>query len=210
MLDGGVLSLSKIGRMRVRLHRPLEGTPKTVTISKEADGWYACISCAEVPVEPLPRTGRETGIDVGLTVFLITADREVVENPRHYRTAEKHLAKAQRRVGRRKQGSKRRRKAMHLLRRKHQHVQRQRRDFHHKAALYLPYGARGPLPSGRGVHGPLSPLPCRVRTPVRAELSVRPLSRGRSARPTVPSGRAGPSGATVASCGERRLRSPRL
>ena len=42
-LDGGVLSLSKIGRIPIRLHRPIEGTPKTVTISREADGWYACI-----------------------------------------------------------------------------------------------------------------------------------------------------------------------
>jgi putative transposase len=89
VLDGGVLTLSKIGRIRLRLHRPLEGTPKTVTISREADGWYACISCAEVPIEPLPPMGQETGIDVGLKVFLITADGEVVENPRHHRTAER-------------------------------------------------------------------------------------------------------------------------
>ena len=87
-LDGGVLSLSKVGRIPVRVHRPLEGTPKTVTISREADGWYACISCAEVPVQPLPATGRETGIDVGLKAFLITADGEAMENPHHYRKAE--------------------------------------------------------------------------------------------------------------------------
>jgi putative transposase len=74
VLDGRMLSLSKIGRISIRLHRPQAGTPKTVTLSKEADGWYACISCAEMPVEPLPHTGEETGIDVGLKVFLITAD----------------------------------------------------------------------------------------------------------------------------------------
>ncbi len=54
--------------------------------------------------------GRETGIDVGLKVFLITADGGSVENPRHYRKAERQLAKAQRRVARRKKGSKRRRR----------------------------------------------------------------------------------------------------
>ncbi|HEX6817156.1 MAG TPA: transposase [Ktedonobacterales bacterium] len=137
VLDGSVLSLSKIGRMRIRLHRPSEGTPKTVTISREADGWYACISCADVSTLSLPPTGRETGIDVGLKVFLIAADGETVENPRHYRRAERRLAKAQRRVSRRKKGSHRRRKAIALLKRKHQHVQRQRRDFHHKTALTL-------------------------------------------------------------------------
>jgi putative transposase len=61
-----------------------------------------------------------------------------VENPRHYRTAERQLAKAQRRVSRRTHGSHRRRKAIGLLQRKHQKVQRQRRDFHHKTALALP------------------------------------------------------------------------
>ena len=136
-LDNGFLVLSKIGRIGVRWSRPLEGTPKTVTISREADGWYACISCTEVPTKPLPPTSQETGIDVGLKVFLITADGEIVENPRHYRKAEKQLATAHRRVSRRQKGSNRRKKAVALLKRKHQKVQRQRRTFQHKTALAL-------------------------------------------------------------------------
>ena len=90
-----------------------------------------------MPTEPLPPTGQETGIDVGLKVFLITADGEIVENPRHLHKAEKQLKKAHRRVSRRKKGSRRRRKAVALLKRKHQHVQRQHLDFHHKTALAL-------------------------------------------------------------------------
>jgi putative transposase len=137
VLDGGVLSLSKIGRILTRLHRPLRGTPKTVTISREADGWYACISCAEVPTEPLPLTSNETGIDVGLKVFLVTADGEYIENPRHHRRAEKGLKKAQHRVSRRKKGSKRWWKAVGQCAKKYQKVKRQRSDFHHKTALSL-------------------------------------------------------------------------
>ncbi len=137
VLDGGVLSLSKIGRIRIRLHRPLEGTPKTVTISREADGWYVCFSCAEVPVQPLPTTGQETGIDLGLEAFATLADGTRIANPRHYRKAEKALKKAQRRVARRKKGSMRREKAVRLLANAHQKVKRQRRDFHHKTALML-------------------------------------------------------------------------
>ena len=136
-LDNGFLLLSKIGRIAVRWSRPLEGTPKTVTISREADGWYACLSCAEVPAHPLPTTGRETGIDLGLKVFLITAEGEAVENPRYFRKAERALVKAQRKVSRCTKGSKRRRKAVGLLRRAHQKVSRQRRDFHFKTALSL-------------------------------------------------------------------------
>ncbi len=135
--ENGFLVLSKIGRVAVRWSRPLAGTPKTVTIAREADGWYAIVSCAEVPAQPLPTTGRETGIDVGLKVFLITAEGQVVENPRHYRRGEKRLQKAQRRVSRRKKGSRRRRKAVQQLQRAHLKVQRQRMDFQHKTALAL-------------------------------------------------------------------------
>ena len=139
-LDNGSLVLSKIGRIAVRWSRPVEGskgTIKTVTISKAADGRYASFSCAEVPIEPVPLTGHETGIDVGLKVFLITADGEVVENPRHYRKSERELKKSNTRVSRRKKGSHRRAKAAHQCGKKHQHVRRQRSDFHHKTALAL-------------------------------------------------------------------------
>jgi putative transposase len=137
VLDGGVLSLSKLGRIAIRLHRPLEGIPKTVTVSQEADGWYACFSCAEVPVQALPETGQETGIDLGLESFATLADSTMVYNPRCYRKAEAYLRRCQRRVARRKKGSHRRRKAVKLLAKAHLKVKRQRQDFHHKAALAL-------------------------------------------------------------------------
>jgi putative transposase len=108
-LDGGLLNLSKIGRIPILLHRPLEGTPKTVTISREADGWYACISCADVPVQLLPATGRETGIDLGIEAFATLSDGTRIFSPGWYRKAERALKTAQRRVARRKRGSNRRR-----------------------------------------------------------------------------------------------------
>jgi putative transposase len=136
-LDNGFLVLSKIGRIGVRWSRLIEGKPKTVTLSHEADGWYVIFSCADVPEQPLPLTGQETGIDVGLKVFLITADGLVMDNPRHHRKAEKRLAKAQRVVNRRQKGSKRRKKAAQTCARQYQTVKRQRADFQHKVARQL-------------------------------------------------------------------------
>jgi putative transposase len=135
--DNGFLVLSKIGRIAVRWSRRLEGTPKTVTISREADGWYASISCADVPVQPLPPTGQETGIDLGIEAFATLSNGARIFSPGWYRTAERALKTAQRRVSRRKKGSNRRRKAVTLLAKAHQKVRRQRQDFHHKAALAL-------------------------------------------------------------------------
>ena len=136
-LDNGCLVLSKIGRISVHWSRPIEGTPKTITVSREADGWYVAISCAEVPAQPLPPTGRATGIDMGLESFATRADGEQIKNPRWYRTAEGYFALCQRRVARRKKGSKRRAKAVKLVAKAHQHIANQRRDFHHKEARKL-------------------------------------------------------------------------
>jgi putative transposase len=136
-LVNGFLVLSKIGRLAVRWSRPLEGVPKTVTLSREADGWYACFSCAEVPVQSLPPTGQETGIDLGIEAFATLSNGARIFNPGWYRKAERALKTAQRRVSRRKRGSNRRRKAVKLLAKAHQKVRRQRTDFHHKTALAL-------------------------------------------------------------------------
>jgi putative transposase len=65
-LDNGFLVLSKVGRIAVRWSRPLKGTPKTVTINREADGWYVCFACVDVPTQSLPATGQEIGIDLGI------------------------------------------------------------------------------------------------------------------------------------------------
>src|SRR5215831_1356079 len=129
-LDNGSLILSKIGRISVRWSRPLQGTPKTVTISREADGWYVAISCAEVPVQPLPPTGQETGIDLGIEAFATLSDGQRILTPGCSRRAERYLATCQRRIARRKRGSQRRRKAVNLLARAHQAVRRRRADFH--------------------------------------------------------------------------------
>jgi putative transposase len=135
--DSGYLILSKIGRIALRWSRPLEGRPKTVTISKEVDGWYVCFLCADVPARPLPPTGQETGVDLGIEAFATLSDAMRIFNSGWYRKAERALKMAQRRDSRRRKGSYRRRKAVITLAKAHQQVRRQRRDLHHKTALAL-------------------------------------------------------------------------
>jgi putative transposase len=136
-VENGFLVLSKLGRISVHWSRPIEGTPKTVTVSKEADGWYVTIACADVPVEPLTATGQETGIDLGIESFATLASGQPIFTPSYYRKAEAYLRRCQRRIARRKRGSHRRRKAVALLAKAHQHIARQRRDFHHREARKL-------------------------------------------------------------------------
>ena len=114
-LDNGFLVLSKIGRISVHWSRPIEGMPKTVTISNEADGWYVAFSCADVPVQPLPAHRPGDGIDLGLESFATLANGQPIVTPGYYRKADAYLRRCQRRVARRKKGSHRRRKAVALL-----------------------------------------------------------------------------------------------
>lgn len=135
-LEGDKLHLSKIGSVRLRLSRAIEGTIKTCTIKREADGWYAILT-AQVNSKPLPEAKAQVGVDVGLSVFATLSDGTEIENPRPLRQAQKKLRVAQRKVARRKKESSRRRKAVQLLARIHQHVKNQRTDFHHKISRWL-------------------------------------------------------------------------
>ncbi len=137
---------AKLGRLlKIKLHRPLVGTPVTAHLVLRADNhWYALIVCETLPqdeqgiVHPgrIDCTHPSIGLDVGLKVFLADSESGMVENPRHYRRGQKHLAHAQRTACRRKQGSHRRRKANREVAVKHLKISRQRRDFHFKTARH--------------------------------------------------------------------------
>lgn len=135
-VQGSHLCLSKIGKVKIKLHRGIEGKIKTLTIKREAGRWYACFS-VEVESKPLLVCTESVGIDVGLLSFATLSDGTEIENPRYYREAQKHLRIAQRKVARRKKGSHRRRKAVQLLQRTHAHIRNQRADFHHKISRWL-------------------------------------------------------------------------
>jgi putative transposase len=136
-LPSSKIYLPKIGNVKIKLHRPLEGKPKTLTVKREGPHWYAVYTC-EVESKPLEPTGETVGIDLGTNPnFLITSDGEFVEAPRHYQKAQKKLRTAQRTVARRKRRSKRQGKARQAVARLHRKVARQRLDFHHKTAHWL-------------------------------------------------------------------------
>ena len=129
----GRLYLQGIGDLKVKLHRPVEGRIKTVSVKREAGRWYALFSC-EIEPTPLPASDNAIGIDVGLTAFATLSDGSEIANPRHARKAQAAVRRAQRKVARREKGGNGRRKAVALLQKAHAHVANQRNDFHHKAA----------------------------------------------------------------------------
>lgn len=136
-LEGDRLHLSKIGDVRVVLHRQIEGTIKTLTIRRSSTGkWYACFS---VEYDPTPAPQKETvvGIDVGLESFATLSNGEKIENPRFFRTDEKALAKAQRKLSKEEKGTPERKKARKIVAHIHERIANRRLNFAHQTSRRL-------------------------------------------------------------------------
>ena len=106
-LDSGKLHLSKIGDIKIKLHRPIEGKIKTCTIRRMPTGkWFACFSVdmGEVILPPW-KDGSIVGIDVGLESFAILSNGEKIANPRFFREEEKELARVQRKFSKAQKGT---------------------------------------------------------------------------------------------------------
>lgn len=133
----GKLDLSKVGRVKIILHRPIEGKIKTLTIKRTSTRkWFASFVC-EVEENLLPINQKAIGIDVGLKYFATLSNGETIENPRFFHKAEKDLAKVQRKFSKQEKGSPKRRfhrKAMALM---HEKIANRRKDFTHKLSRRL-------------------------------------------------------------------------
>src|SRR6266705_3456894 len=128
--------LSKIGSIKIKLHREIKGTIKTCTIKREGDAWFV-VFASEVALEPLEASDEAVGIDLGLLHFATLSDGSTIENPRYYRKAEKKLERLQQAVSRKKRGSLRRRKAVKQVAKAYRKVRNRRQDFLHKESRKL-------------------------------------------------------------------------
>jgi putative transposase len=116
-VDTGKLHLSKIGDIKIKLHRPIEGKIKTCVVRRMPTGkWFACLS-VEIKDDRVPpwKDGSAVGIDVGLESFATLSNGEKISNPRFFRAEEKSLAKAQRRLSKAPKGSLERKKALKVV-----------------------------------------------------------------------------------------------
>ena len=138
-LLSGKLRLSKIGDIKIKLHRPIEGKIKRLTIRRSSTGkWFACFSVEiDDPLKPPWKDGSMVGIDVGLESFATLSNGEKIDNPRFFRSEEKALAKAQRRLSKCEKGTPERRKALKVVQRIHERIANRRYDFAHQISNQL-------------------------------------------------------------------------
>lgn len=129
--------LQGIGQVKVHAHREVAGRVKTIQIKRQGRRWMLVLSCNDVPTKPLPVTGGQAGIDVGIVSFATTSDGAHVNNPRWARASAARLAAAQQRLARAKTGSNNRDLRRETVAARHRKVANQRKDFHHKQAREL-------------------------------------------------------------------------
>ncbi|AKB76247.1 Mobile element protein [Methanosarcina lacustris Z-7289] len=137
-LDFNMLSLSKIGDIKIKLHRPVEGEIKRLNVRKMPTGkWFASFLVeTELPLI-LQKTGLSIGVDVGISSFLTLSDGQHVPNPRFFVNEEKNLAKAQRKLSKAEKGTALRKKALKVVQHVHERITNKRNDFAQKVSLNL-------------------------------------------------------------------------
>ena len=146
-LENGHVKLPKVGWVRVKAHRQINGIIKSATISMTPTGKYYVSILCETEIAPLPKTNSSVGIDLGISDFAILSTGEKMTNPRFLTSLSKKLANEQKCLSRRalvakKEGrklsdSKNYQKQRIKVAKIHEKIVNMRRDFLHKLSTNL-------------------------------------------------------------------------
>jgi len=139
--ETNIISLPKLGKVKIKLSRKFVGTIKSCTVSRGSTGkFYVSIlvddGVGEIPKLPIHQD-RAIGVDVGLIDFITTSKGEKVKAPKFYRGLETKLKEAQRFESRKKKGSNNRKKARQRVNLIHEKIKNLRSDFLHKTSTRL-------------------------------------------------------------------------
>jgi putative transposase len=136
-----ILWLSKIGEIKINLHRKIEGVIKRLTVNRSTRGkWYVSFSVeqqsncnlTEILEPQISHSDLVTGVDLGLTSFATFSDGNKIENPRFFRTEEKILSKTQSKRDKLPKGSLERNKVTKVVQRIHERIANKRLNFAHQ------------------------------------------------------------------------------
>lgn len=135
----GAVQLPKLGKVKCRISRSVQGRILSATVSRSASGKYYVSLCCRLDqgLPKLPSTGAVVGLDVGIKSFAVSSDGVEYPNPRYLRQSEKKLARLQQQLSRKTKGSGNWSKARIQVARLHEHIANQRRDMQHKLSTEI-------------------------------------------------------------------------
>jgi putative transposase len=132
------IKLPKLGLVKCKVSKQIEGRILNTTISQNPSGkYFVSVCCTDIEIPQYSSTSAVVGIDLGLKEFAITSDRKHIENPKYLAKSQKKLAKLQRQLSRKTIGSKNRNKARIKVARQYEKITNQRMDFLQKLSTQL-------------------------------------------------------------------------
>ena len=135
---GDKIKFRKLGLVKYKLSREVKGRILSATISQNPSGkYFVSLCCTDVEIEPLPKTGVVVGVDVGIKSLANTSDGKKYSNNHYIAKSEKKLAKMQRQMSRKGEGSNRWNKARIKVARLQEHIANQRKDAMQKTTTDL-------------------------------------------------------------------------
>jgi putative transposase len=141
IVNGNVKLPGNIGEIKAKIHRPVEGKIKTVTVNRTPSGKYLASILTEVEGEnPVISEGKIYGIDLGLKHFAVVTDGEKVsfyDNPKHLAKHEKNLKRKQKKLARKAKGSNSKNRYRRVVAKVYERVSNSRQDFLHKLSYKL-------------------------------------------------------------------------
>jgi len=135
-IEGAKLILSKIGTIRIFVHREIIGKIKTCTIRRDGDQWYACFSVELPDAEPVTPQSS-VGVDVGISSLATLSDGTEIENPKTAYKYDAKLVRAQRDLSRKKTRSHNWYEQKRRVARINQKIRNIRNDYLHKVSRFL-------------------------------------------------------------------------
>ena len=132
------IKLPKLGLVKAKVSRRIDGEILNATISQEPSGkYFVSICCTDVLKPQSIKTGTTVGIDLGIKEFAIFSDGQHIQNPKYLIKAEKNLTRLQKELSRKTIGSSNRDKARIKVARQHEKIDNQRKDFLHKLSTQI-------------------------------------------------------------------------
>lgn len=136
-VDGQRIKLPVVGWVRMREAVRFTGKLKRVTVSREADRWFASIMVETDDIKPAEQPKEAVGVDLGVTTLATLSDGDPIPGPKAHKAFLKRLRRTSRSLSRKRKGSVNRRKAKAKLARLHSRIAAVRRDATHKATTML-------------------------------------------------------------------------
>lgn len=137
-LFDGCAQLPKLGKVRCKISKRVDGRILSATVSQNPSGkYFVSLCCTDIEAVSIPKTGAVVGIDLGIKSYAVTSGGTEFANPKYLHKSEAKLVKLQRELSRKQKGSKRYEKARIRLARMHEHVSNQRLDNQHKLSTKL-------------------------------------------------------------------------